>query len=103
MEINVTENEYLDAVTEACRIVDQCTALPADEPMSSQDREIKRFVAAIYDTVIPCPVLGTLMVSNATRRNLLLILLIGRCKFGRPSHDRAEDMLAWGYECMKDN
>jgi hypothetical protein len=102
MDLDVTEQEYLDAVTEACRIVDQCQSDPA-VPRSLQDDTIKRFISAIYDPIVPCSAIGILGFSDLSRKALLLTLLVGRCKYGRPRHERADDMLAWVHECMKDD
>ncbi len=101
MNIDVTEDEYSDALDEICRIVDELDASP-HTPRSSQDVAVKRFIAAIYDTVIPCDVLNTLMASDSRRRATLLVLLVGRCKYGRPRHKRSDDMLAWGHQCLRE-
>jgi hypothetical protein len=102
MEFNLTEEEYLTAISEACELVDIVESTPHKQ-FSSQDVAVKRYIAAIYDPVIPCNILDTLMCSDPQRRDLLLMLLIGRCKFGRPQHERADDMLAWGGECLKED
>lgn len=102
MKFDVTEREYLDAVTEACNIVDQCNSDPRID-CRMQDVAIKRFISAIYDPIVPCSVLEILAVSDPFRKNLLIILLIGRCKYGRPRHNREEDILKWVFQCMKDN
>jgi hypothetical protein len=101
MKIDITEKEYLDAVSEVCELVKDMHTRP-HETLNSQDASLKRFIAAIYDPIIPCNVLETLMMSNQPRSNLLLALLIGRCKYGRPHNERTDEMLLWGQECLKD-
>lgn len=101
MKIDITEKEYLDAVNEACQLVTDIQTKP-NKTLNSQDASIKRFIAAIYDPIVPCNVLESLMVSNQPRSNMLLALLIGRCKYGRPQNEMADDMLLWGQECLKD-
>ena len=100
--IDVTEEEYLAAVTQACEIVDAMHSNSA-MPLSQQDAAIKRFIAAIYDTIVPCDVLEILMVSDARRRNMLLTLLVGRSIYGRPRHKRADDLSSWGLELSYKN
>jgi len=102
MNIDVTEDEYLETVSEVCRIVDELLSIPQGQ-LRIQDASLKRFIAAIYDTVVPCDVLETLMCSDGSRRERLLVLLVGRCKYGRPKHTRADDMLAWGHECLSEH
>jgi len=100
MNIDVIEQEYLDAVSEVYKIVDEISSNPHIS-FSPQDAAIKRFIAAIYDPVIPCNVLEMLMCSDQRLSNTLLVLLVGRCKYGRPRHERADDMLAWGHQCLR--
>ena len=98
MNLDITEYEYEEAVDEICRIVDELES-NSDSRVRSQDVDFKKFIAAIYDNTIPCDILGLLAVSDIRRQNMIFVLLIGRCKFGRPDHKRTNDILAWSYQC----
>lgn len=100
MKHQITEAEYLSAITSACEIVDAMHADPT-RPTSQQDHLLKIFLAAIYDPITPCDVLESLMQSDYARRELLLTLLIGRCNLGRPRHPRADEFLTWSAEIWR--
>jgi len=100
MKLDVSEAEYLAAVSKACELVD-ILHTNSCKPLCSPDAAIKQFISAIYDSAVPCDVLNTLMKSDADRQNILFVLLVGRCKYGRPRHERADDMLSWAYECHR--
>ena len=62
----ITESQYLEAVTEACLIVDSLYSGPR-LPLSSADACLKCFVACIYDSIVPAEIMNALSVSDPSR------------------------------------
>ena len=74
MKLDVTEAEYLAAVSKACELVDIMHS-NSRKLVRSQDAAIKQFISAIYDSIVPCDVLNTLGISDADRQNTLLVFV----------------------------
>jgi hypothetical protein len=88
--MTVTAEAYHAAFAAAC---DEYRRLP-QTPHPAQDVEFGQFIAAIYDSSVPCNVIQALSISDSPRRELLLTLLVGRAYHHRPVASPADAEMA---------